>query len=87
MDEKERRIKEYNREVLGTDIFLYLQHLNDLSEDQSKELIKLGLSIGRPNGYIFSNEAFLYLISLHVDLFGLINSGYAKRIQDVFPAG
>jgi len=27
------------------------------------------------------------LISLHVDLFGLINSGYAKRIQDVFPAG
>lgn len=76
--EGERSITEYDMQLLGDSIFLYLQKLNDLSEAQSKELIERGISIGRPNGYTFSNEGFFYLISLHVDLFGLINSGYAR---------
>ena len=75
-------VTEYGKQILGSSLFLYLQNLNDLTEDQSKELIKRGIAIGRPNGYTFSNEGFLYLISLNVDLFGLISSGYAKPIKD-----
>ncbi len=78
--EGEKVIAEYDTALLGNSIFLFLQRLNDLSEEQSKELIKRGIAIGRPNGYTFSNEGFFYLISLEVDLFGLINSGYAKPI-------
>ncbi len=80
--EYEGSITEYSTQILGSSLFLYLQHLNDLTEEQSKELIKRGIAIGRPNGYTFSNEGFLYLISLNVDLFGLIKSGYAKPIKD-----
>lgn len=76
-------ISEYQTALLGSTIFLYLQHLNNLTDEQSKELIKRGIAIGRPNGYTFSNEGFLYLLSLNVDLFGLINSGYAKNINDI----
>lgn len=74
---------EYATQLLGSTIFLYLQRLNDLTEEQSKELIKRGIAIGRPNGYTFSNEGFLYLLSLNVDLFGLVSSGYAKNINDL----
>lgn len=81
----EGSIMEYGVQVLGISLFLYLQHLNDLSEAESKELIHRGIAIGRPNGYTFSNEGFFYLISLHVDLFGLIKSGYAKNIHDELP--
>lgn len=77
----EQGITEYATHLLGNNVFLYLKKLSDLSEEQSKELIKRGIAIGRPNGYTFSNEGFFYLITLHVDLFGLINSGYAKRIE------
>jgi hypothetical protein len=80
--EGEQGIVEYDTELLGNDIFLYLQRLDDLSEGQSKELIKRGMAIGRPNGYTFSKEGFFYLISLNVDIFGLINSGYAKPINN-----
>jgi hypothetical protein len=76
--EGEQHITEYDTQLLGNNVFLYLQRLSDLNEEQSKELIKRGIAIGRPNGYTFSNEGFFYLISLNVDLFGLINSGYAK---------
>jgi hypothetical protein len=76
--EGEQDITEYDTQLLGDNVFLYLQRLSDLNEEQSKELIKRGIAIGRPNGYTFSNEGFFYLISLNVDLFGLINSGYAK---------
>ena len=79
--EGEQDITEYDIELLGNSVFLYLQKLNDLSEAQSKELIKRGIALGRPNGYTFSNEGFYYLVSLNVDLFGLINSGYAKRLN------
>lgn len=73
------RLIECNLQDLGSSLFLHLQLLNEITEDQSRELIKRGIAIGRPNGYTFSNEGFLYLISLHVDLFGLINAGYSKQ--------
>ncbi len=78
-------IAEYEIQLLGNSLFLYLQHLNELTEAQSKELINRGIAIGRPNGYTFSNEGFLYLLSLNVDLFGLIRSGYARNINNVSP--
>lgn len=77
------RMVEYDIQLLGSSIFLYLQHLNDLSDEQSRELVKKGIAIGRPNGYPFSNAGFLYLLALHVDLFGLISSGYAKNINSI----
>jgi len=55
----------------------FLKRLNNLSIEQSAELIRMGFSIGRPFGYSFSPNAFLFLLSLHVDLFGLIESGLA----------
>jgi hypothetical protein len=79
----EGSIMEYSTQALGCSLFLHLRHLNNLTEAQSKELINRGIAIGRPNGYTFSNEGFFYLISLHVDLFGLIKSGYAKNIHDI----
>jgi hypothetical protein len=57
----------------------YLTRLSSLSGAQSQELIRLGFSIGRPKGYSFAPEAFLYLLSLHVDLFGLIDKGLAEE--------
>jgi hypothetical protein len=56
--EAEESIIEYFTQVLGSSLFLYLQHLNDVTEAQSKELIKKGIAIGRLNGYTFSNEGF-----------------------------
>ena len=72
---------EYDREVLGKTLFLHLRKLRDISDEQSGELNKKGFYIGRPSGYTFSNDAFLFLLSLHVDLFGLINAGIAKDIK------
>ena len=74
-------LTEHNMQLLGNTVFLYLRQLGDLTEGESKELIKKGLAIGRPNGYTFSNDAFLYLTSLNVDLFGLIEAGYARNIR------
>jgi hypothetical protein len=79
----EDTILQYDTSLLGNSVFLYLRQLNDLTEEQSKELIKRGIAIGRPNGYTFSNEGFLYLVSLNVDLFGLISTGYAKNISEL----
>lgn len=74
---------EYDKQDLGKTLFLYLQRLSDITDEQSKQLNEKGFNIGRPSGYTFSNEAFLYLLSLHVDLFGLISSGIAKDIKTV----
>lgn len=74
-------IVEYDKQVLGETVFLHLQKLSDITDEQSKELNKKGFNIGRPSGYTFSNEAFLYLLGLHVDLFGLISSGIAKDVK------
>ena len=73
--------EEYDIRNVGNTLFLYLRKLSDLTDEQSKQLIKEGLSIGRPHGYTFSNYGFLYLLSLGVDLFGLINAGFAKDIK------
>lgn len=66
-------------------IKLFLKKLNKISADEGSELIKLGFSIGRPAGYSFSPRAFLYLLSLHVDLFGLIDSGLAFDRDLIMP--
>jgi len=77
----EQTITEYNKDSLGQTLFLHLQKLSDITDEQSQELNKKGFNIGRPSGYTFSNEAFLYLLSLHVDLYGLISSGLATDIN------
>ncbi|MFN2457080.1 MAG: hypothetical protein ABR502_02655 [Chitinophagaceae bacterium] len=80
IETEEKQLKEYNIKNLGHDLFLYLRQLKDLTDEQSKRLNKEGFSIGRPYGYTFSNNGFLYLLSLSVDLFGLIKSGFAIDI-------
>ena len=77
----EHSITEYNKQSLGQTVFLHLKRLSDITDEQSQQLNKKGFNIGRPSGYTFSNDAFLYLLSLHVDLFGLINAGMAKDIK------
>jgi hypothetical protein len=79
--ESEDTVTEYHIKQLGDDLFLYLHNFNDLTEEQRKELVKRGMAIGRPSGYTFSKESFLYLICLNVDLYGLIDSGYAIGIS------
>ena len=69
--------KYYSLTNLGKEIFLYLRELKDLKDEESKILIDKGLAIGRPYGYTFTNFAFLYLIELHVDIFGFIKEGFA----------
>ncbi|MBA2329753.1 MAG: hypothetical protein H0V91_09050 [Flavisolibacter sp.] len=78
---RENENVEYQKMQLGKELFLYLRKLESLTSNQSKELINQGISIGRPHGYTFSNKGFLYLLSLHVDLFGFIKSGIAKDIS------
>jgi len=81
--QKEEKIEEYKIQDTGESVFLYLKQLSDLTEEQSKELIKEGISIGRPYGYTFSGNGFLYLLSLQVDLFGLIKANLAKDIKTI----
>lgn len=75
-------ISEYNieKDVLIRPI---LKRLNRISADQSSELLEMGFSIGRPHGYSFSPSAFLFLTGLHVDLFGLIESGLAIDMDKI----
>src|SRR5262245_17173172 len=79
----DQSITEYNTTALGRTLFLYLKKLSDIADEQSEELNKKGFNIGRPSGYTFSNDAFLFLLSLHVDLFGLISSGMAKDLRKI----
>ena len=74
-------IEEHDIKTIGHTLFLYLRKLNDLTSEQSKQLVKDGLVIGRPHGYTFTSLSFLYLITLSVDLFGLIDAGYAKDLK------
>ncbi|MFI5188618.1 MAG: hypothetical protein ACHQF0_17930 [Chitinophagales bacterium] len=78
---RKQSIVEHAKHDLGKSLFLYLRRIGDITEQQSKELIEKGFSIGRPSGYSFSNEAVLYLLNLSVDLFGMINSGIAEDIN------
>lgn len=63
---------------------LLLRKINSLSPEQSVELISKGFSIGRPTGYSFSPAAILFLLSIQVDLFGLIELGLATDIKNDF---
>jgi hypothetical protein len=74
-------VEEYDIQKVGSAVFLYLKQLGDLTDEQSKQLIKEGLAIGRPHGYTFTSYGILYLLSLSVDLFGLINAGFAKDMK------
>lgn len=67
----------------GTTIKPFLRKLSDITVSESTELIRLGFNIGRPAGYSFSPNAFMFLLSLHVDLFGLIDAGLAVEVADV----
>ena len=71
----------YGHDIHASDFSIkpYLKRLSKLTESQSLELINQGFSIGRPKGYSFSPGAFLYLLSLNVDLFGLIDVGWAEE--------
>jgi hypothetical protein len=77
IETQEKSIQEYNIRDVGNTLFFYLRHLNNLSDDERKQLITEGLNIGRPAGYSFTNDAFVYLLSLSIDLFGLIHAGFA----------
>ena len=79
----ESTIENYEMQDVGTVVVLYLRKLNHLSHEESVELIKNGFNIGRPKGYSFSPEAFLFLLTLHVDLFGLIHHGFAKDLKSI----
>ncbi len=58
-----------------------LRKISDLNVEESTELNKKGLSIGRPKGYSFSPEAILYLLGLRIDLFNLIAEGLATDMS------
>ena len=77
----ESTVEQYEIKALGTIVVLYLRKLSDLTAQESVELIHNGFNIGRPKGYSFSPEAFLLLLNLHVDLFGLIQRGIAKDFK------
>ncbi len=77
----QQSIVEYDIKELGITLFLYLNQLNDLTTEHRKQLIKEGVVIGRPHGYTFTTPAFLYLLSLGIDMFGLINAGYAMDVK------
>jgi hypothetical protein len=74
-------IEQHEINGMGSSVKLLLKRINNLSAEESDQLIRKGFSIGRPNGYSFSPEAILYLTSLGVDLFGLIESGYAEELE------
>jgi hypothetical protein len=54
-----------------------LRRLRDMSAEESSVLVEKGFSIGRPNGYSFSSNAILYLLSKQIDLFSLLENGLA----------
>jgi hypothetical protein len=75
--------EEYCIQDIGKTVFLYLRLISNLTNEQSKQLITEGLVIGRPHGYTFTSYGFLYLLSLNVDLFGLINRGVAQELNTI----
>lgn len=81
IENDKKEILEFPVNSIGESLFLHLRQLNNLTAEQSNQLINEGISIGRPHGYTFSANGFIYLLSLHVDLFGLIKSGIAKEIN------
>jgi hypothetical protein len=76
-------VENYEIGTVGTAVILHLKKLSDLTHEESIELINNGFNIGRPKGYSFSPEAFLFLVKLHVDLFGLIQHGFAMDLKSI----
>lgn len=54
-----------------------LRKFSDMSNHESTELNKRGISIGQRKGYSFTPDAILYLLTLRIDLFNLIAEGLA----------
>jgi hypothetical protein len=87
VNEKSYFIRLENKEIIERafndepQVKLFLRKISDLNIEESTELNKKGLSIGRPKGYSFSPDAILYLLSLRIDLFNLINKGLAIDIN------
>lgn len=77
----ENKIIEYDIDNADFIIKPFLKNWRSLSTDEISELIKNGMNIGRPKGFSFSPDAFLYLLALQVDIFGLIRSGLAVDIE------
>ena len=75
----------YPIQAVGKSVFLYIRRLSDLTLEESNILIEKGMNIGRPQGYSYSPDAFIFLLGLHVDLFALIESGLAKDILSTSP--
>ncbi|MEO8712346.1 MAG: hypothetical protein ABI405_09505 [Parafilimonas sp.] len=73
-------LQTFQAESVGEILFLYLRPFGNLNAEEVKILIEKGFNIGRPKGYSFSTEAFIFLLSLYVDIFGLIEMGYAKEM-------
>ena len=63
------------------EVKLLLRKISDLNIEESAELNRKGLNIGRPRGYSFSPDAILYLLALRIDLFNLIAEGLAIDIR------
>ena len=54
-----------------------LRKFSDISINESTELNKKGISIGQRKGFSFTPDALLYLLTLRIDLFNLIEEGLA----------
>jgi hypothetical protein len=83
----DKNVAKYPIAEVGISLFLHLRKLSDLSPPESTKLIEKGLNTGRPQGYSFSPGAFIFLLSLNVDLFALIEGGLAKDITTVISPG
>ncbi len=59
-----------------------LRNFNNLNLHESEQLNMKGISIGQRKGYSFTPEAILYLLSLRIDIFNLINKGLAIENND-----
>jgi hypothetical protein len=54
-----------------------LRTMRSLTADEIEQLHLKGLSIGQRKGFSFTPEAIVYLLSLGIDIFNLINEGLA----------
>jgi hypothetical protein len=81
----ENNIIEYDIDNADFIIKPYLRNLHSLTKDESTQLINKGMNIGRPKGYSFHPDAFLYLLTMRIDIFGLIESGLAVDVDDKAP--
>jgi hypothetical protein len=60
-----------------------LRRFSDMSNNESTELNKRGISIGQRKGFSFTPEAVLYLLKLRIDIFNLIAEGLATDLSQL----